>query len=129
MSWTISNRFKSINYYGPTIFVFYCCCIAVCTLAWWSFASECFVFENFFIVWTFKLWRKGGRIGLGMLCGEFYIPLVLCLIDVDNPSYLECFFWVFWYLFWDMSIPILIAACYESRCLNFFEIQLSHFFR
>ena len=127
MNWTILDRFNSINYYLLTTFRFYCYCFVVCTLAWWSFSSECFVLKNFFIVWTFKLWRKGGRIGLGMFCGEFYLPLVLCLIVVASPSYLACFFWVFWYFLWDLSIPILVAACCESRCLNFFEIQLSHF--
>ena len=129
MTWTNLYKFDFIYYYLLLSIRFLCYCFVDCSLACWSFSNGCFVFENFFIVWTFKLWRKGGQIGLGMLRGGFSLPLVLCLVFVASPSCLACFFCVLWCFFWNLSIPILVAASFESRCLNFYVIQLSHFFK
>ena len=103
------------------------CCLFLYALLWYALTGECFVLFVFFIVWKFKLWRKGGRIGLDLLSSSFYFPLVWSLSIIINPSYFLHFFWVLWCLIQDFSAQTLVAACRDFCRLNFFLIQLSHF--
>ena len=103
-------------------------CLVCCVLLWCGFISMCIFFLSFFIVWKFKLWKKGGRIGWCLMCSMFCTLLVLCFIVQIGLSYFLHLFWVLWYVFVDFSIRTLVAACRNLDSLNFFRIQLSHFF-
>ena len=73
----------------------YFCKLFLYSLACWSYVSAYFDSFIFFIVWNFKLWRKGGRIGFNLVDVGFCVLLDLCLC---NTVALFCFLYFSWVL-------------------------------
>ena len=112
----------------PYAYVNHCfCSLFLCALSFCLVDKAHFIPFNFFLVWKFKLWKKGGRIGFYSLSDGFCALLDLCL-GIRNAIYFFPYsIWVFCCFLVDFSVQTLDAVCRQSWSLNFFKLQLSHF--
>ena len=103
------NKISLVCRPGVNVFASYYC-LSLCILAWCGSVSESFVLFIFFIVWSFKLWKKGGRIGWLLERRMFYKTLVFYLVSLFTHLCFLCFSCVGFCDFCDLFFDNLTAA-------------------
>ena len=123
-------KFLSLNaIYVMALIATLACCLIVYVSIGCAVVIRTVVTLNFFIVWTFKLWKIGGQIEWclrdSFLCSSFVVHLIryswhlsfLCFSWVLCSKVVSCF-------------DLTLVAVYYIYCIVFLLIiQLFHFFK